>query len=262
VKRAFLAAASAVALAAAAVADETKILLIGKDPDHPYGTHMYMFECELLARCLRQSPGVHAVVSNGWPEDPAVLEGVDVIVCYSAESGTYLLGGKHRREFERMMADGVGLVALHWSTGAAPGEIGERWRDLLGGWFHTDFSRLDVREATVRQATSGDPINRGWRDFPLRDEYYLDLRFREDVTPIAQVDFDGKPHTIAWTYARPDGGRSFGFVCGHFHDVFLTTGYRQAVVNGILWCAKRDIPVGGAPCEVTKAEGTLPPKSE
>src|SRR5215471_4330059 len=46
---------------------KAKILLIGKDLDHARNTHTYMSDCELLAKCLRQTEGVEAVVSNGWP---------------------------------------------------------------------------------------------------------------------------------------------------------------------------------------------------
>ena len=46
---------------------KAKILLIGKDPDHPWGTHMYLPTCVMLTKCLRQIEGVETVVSGGWP---------------------------------------------------------------------------------------------------------------------------------------------------------------------------------------------------
>jgi hypothetical protein len=49
---------------------KTKVLLIGKDLDHARNTHTYISDCELLAKCLRQTDGVETVVSNGWPKDP------------------------------------------------------------------------------------------------------------------------------------------------------------------------------------------------
>ena len=58
---------------------EIKVLLIGKQPDHPWGTHMYLHTCEMLTKCLGQTEGVKAVVSDGWPKDPAQLEGVKTI---------------------------------------------------------------------------------------------------------------------------------------------------------------------------------------
>ena len=43
----------------------TNVLLIGHKLDHPYGTHMYLNGCSLLAKCLNQNPGVSAAVHNG-----------------------------------------------------------------------------------------------------------------------------------------------------------------------------------------------------
>ena len=77
----------------------TRVLLIGKDRDHPPDSHEYMFECELLAKCLRQNPGVEAVVSNGWPADPTALDGVKAIVLYTQLGGDVLLDPAHRRQF-------------------------------------------------------------------------------------------------------------------------------------------------------------------
>src|SRR4051812_19710065 len=199
---------------------EVKVLLIGKDRDHPFRTHEYMADCELLARCLRQTPGVEAVVSDGWPKDPKVLEGVTALVLHTRKGGNVLFASPHRRQAEGLLKRGVGLTAIHWATGADPGEAGERWLKALGGWFdHPAFSRYLVRTAKVRQADPVHPICRGWKDFDLREEFYIRLRFEPGVRPVMRVHLDGKDHTIGWVYERPgsNGGRSFGFVGGHFH---------------------------------------------
>ena len=60
-----------VCLTAAADEDRAvKILLIGKDRDHAFSQHEYMTDCGILAKCLRQTKGVEAAVSNGWPRRP------------------------------------------------------------------------------------------------------------------------------------------------------------------------------------------------
>jgi hypothetical protein len=73
---------------------------------------------------------------------------------------------------------------------------------------------------------------------------------------------EGKSYPIGWVYERPHtkGGRSFGFVGGHFHDNFGITAFRQAVVNGILWTAHIDIPEKGAPIAITAKDMELPPQ--
>src|SRR5947207_9068065 len=105
--------------AAAVQAGETKtrILLIGKDNDHAYGTHEYMIECKMLAKCLEQTKGVETVVSKGWPTDEKMLDGVKAIVLYTANGGDVILGKAAREQCLKMLNNGVGLTAIHWSTG-------------------------------------------------------------------------------------------------------------------------------------------------
>ena len=51
-------------IGSATLIQERRILLIGKDRDHPFGTHEYMTDCAVLAKCLEQTPGIRALVSN------------------------------------------------------------------------------------------------------------------------------------------------------------------------------------------------------
>src|SRR5438309_7713796 len=79
---------------------KTKILLIGKDLDHPRNTHTYLSDCELLGKCLRQTEGVETVVSNGWPKDPEVLKDVKALVLHTRLGGTVLFRGPQRQQAE------------------------------------------------------------------------------------------------------------------------------------------------------------------
>src|SRR5947209_20428688 len=92
--RILFAAALAVGLTqgAAATAQEkaVKILLIGKDRDHAFSQHEYLTDCAMLAKCLRQTKGVEAEVSNGWPRTPDKLKGVKAIVFNTRMGGTVL----------------------------------------------------------------------------------------------------------------------------------------------------------------------------
>ncbi len=258
-----LVAVSALALVGVADAGEktTKILLIGKDRDHAPATHEYMFECALLAACLKQTPGVEVVVANGWPRNADTLKDVKAIVLYTANGGDVLFNALNKAQAEKLLKDGVGLTAIHWSTGAE-GKAGAQWLDTLGGWFSTKFSKLNTTTTKLKQLDPKHPICRGWAEYDLRDEFYLQLKFKEKVTPVLQVELDNKPHTVAWTYERPDsnGGRSFGCVLGHFHANFGAKPFRQMLVNGILWTAQREVPEMGAPVAVTAKDLELPAK--
>ena len=94
------------------LAQEKKtILLIGHKPDHPPKCHEYLSTCELLAKCLRQTKGIEAVVSNGWPVDEKLLKRTDAIVLYTSPGAEIVLAEKSAATFEAMMKRGAGLVA-------------------------------------------------------------------------------------------------------------------------------------------------------
>jgi hypothetical protein len=82
---------------------KTRILFIGKNPDHPYGSHMYMHTCGVLAKCVELTPNVEAVVSNGWPKDAKTLEGVKAIVIYTSPAAEFLLDGEHRNQVDELI---------------------------------------------------------------------------------------------------------------------------------------------------------------
>jgi type 1 glutamine amidotransferase len=244
---------------------KAKILLIGKDLDHARNTHTYMSDCNLLAKCLSQTDGVETVVSNGWPKDPAVLKDVTAIVLHNRLGGTMLFRGPQRRQVEEMLKQGVGITAIHWGTGAETPEGGP-WLQTMGGWFNAEgdgFSRYLVQTSKLCQTDPKHPICRGWSDFDLREEYYFKLCFLPEAKPVMNTVIEGKKYPIGWVYERRNakGGRSFGFVGGHFHDNFGIKAFRQAVVNGILWTAHIDIPEKGAPISITSKDMQLPPQA-
>src|SRR5665213_774082 len=116
-------------------AAKTKILFIGKNPDHPYGSHMYMHVSGVLAKCVELTPGVTAVVSNGWPTDPAALDGVKCIVIYTNPAAEFLFDNPHRADFESMMNKGVGLVTIHWASSIKKEDsdrLGAAWLGYTG----------------------------------------------------------------------------------------------------------------------------------
>ena len=239
--------------------NQVKVLLIGHQPDHPPGTHLYLDECELLAKCLRQSPNVEAIVSDGWPKDAAQLQGVDAIVLYSSPGADLLLQGEHAETVQEMLKEGIGLVALHWATGVQgqkESELGERYLRELGGLFCFAFSGLDTSESKVEQLQPDHPVCRGWKDFVLTDEFYLNVKFLPEAKPLLKVSVKGKDHIVGWAYERPDshGGRSYGNVLGHFHELFQQEPFRRMLVNGILWAARCEVPEQGAPCALTAGD--------
>src|SRR6478672_6783317 len=125
----------AIAGSAWAADPPAKVLLIGKQPDHPYATHMYLHTSRMLGECLKLN-GLEAAVSDGWPQDAEQLKGVKAIVVYTTPAAELLLDGPHRDEFERLMRSGVGLVTIHWASSVNQANLerlGPRWLSYLGG---------------------------------------------------------------------------------------------------------------------------------
>ena len=85
------------------------------------------------------------------------------------------------------MQNGVGLTAIHWSTGADAG-TGPMWLDTLGGWFNAEpkvgFSKYGVHTSKLTQVQPDHPICRGWKDYDLQEEYYYLLKFKPEIKPI------------------------------------------------------------------------------
>ncbi len=236
-----------------------KILLVAGPPDHPWATHMYEHECRLLGKCLENTPGVQTITSVGWPSDAAQLADVKAIVFYCKHAGDILLDETRRQQCERLLQQGAGLTAIHWSTGADV-KYGPAYLDVLGGWFNRAHSGLSTGESWLTKADPKHPICNGWQEWTIHDEFYLDLRFHEQAKPLLTVKVSGKDQIVGWTLERPDsnGGRSFGTTLGHFHDNFARDDFRRLVVNGILWTAHMEVPKDGANVNVDERYIELP----
>ena len=177
-----------------------------------------------------------------------------------------MLHPDRREQFLKLMNDGVGLVAIHWSTGvgysplADDPELRDQFKQILGGWFRRPPGSVAFDAPLLVQVDPQHPVCRGWSPFKLKDEYYLDLVFHPQAHPILQVRIDDRDHTVAWSLERSGGkpGRSFATVLGHYHDNFTNPDFRRVLVNGILWTAHIDPPVEGAPVVVAEVDLRLP----
>jgi type 1 glutamine amidotransferase len=238
-----------------------RILLVASQPDHPWASHMYEQECRLLGKCLENVPGVRAEISVGWPADLKQTQDIRAVVFYCKHAGDILLSEPHREQCERLLKEGAGLTAIHWSTGADV-KYGPEYLNLLGGWFNRAHSGIKIGDAQLIKVDPKHPICNGWKGWPIHDEFYLNLRFHKDARPLLTVNVDGKEQVVGWTFQRPDsnGGRSFGTTLGHFHDNFAREDFRRMLVNGILWTAHVEVPAEGADVRVDEQFVKLPPK--
>ena len=125
------------------------------------------------------------------------------------------------------------------------------------------------------------PASRGVKPFGSNDEWYFNMRFRdnmEGVTPLLSavapastmtrgegphsgnpdvkklVLEDKKPAVVAWAVERKDGGRGFGFTGGHYHAGWANDSQRTLVLNAIVWTAKAEVPAAGVVTKFSEEE--------
>lgn len=241
---------------------KTRILFLGKDPDHPHGTHMYLHTCGVLAKCAELTPGIETVISNGWPKDPKMLTGVKTIVVYTNPAAELLLEGPHRGQVDELMKKGVGLVTIHWASSVNKANferLGPTWLSYLGGTWVSNVG-LSGGKSLLRQLLPMHPVCRGWKEYEIEDEYYMDPVIRQ-AKPLLQVrERKGKDVIVGWVFERPDGGRAFGTTLGHPYKNFQIDAFRRMMVNAILWSAHVEVPRDGAPVTLGEDALALPPK--
>jgi len=242
---------------------KAKILFIGKEPDHPHGSHMYLHTLGVLAKCAEKVDGVETVVSKGWPEDKTKLEGVKSIVVYTSPAAEFLLDSPHREAFDKQMKSGTGLVTIHWASSIMQANVerlGPAWTSYLGGTWVSNVG-LSFGKSPLVQLAPDHPICRGWKEYEIDDEYYLNPTI-EKATPLLRVKEpkEGKEVIVGWAYERPGGGRSFATTLGHPYANFQREPFRRMVVNAILWSAKVEVPKEGANVELSEEALKLPPK--
>lgn len=241
--------------------ETSKVLFVGKKPDHPFGTHMYLHTCGVLAKCLEKSGDFQTVVSVGWPEDAKTLEGVDTIVVYTSPGAEFLLDSSGRDQVDRMMSDGVGLVTIHWASSVNQvnfERLGPKWLSYLGGTWISNVG-LHTGKSPLKQLKPDHPICRGWKEYELHDEYYLNPTITE-ATPLLEVVAKDKKVVVGWAYERDGGGRAFATTLGHFYRNFQQEPFRKMVVNAIVWSANAEVPESGFDVSLTDAELALPAK--
>ncbi|MGD0897938.1 MAG: family 16 glycoside hydrolase [Thermoguttaceae bacterium] len=261
-----------------APAGTKKIVFIAGKPSHGYAQHEHYAGCLLLAGCLRDNvAGVETVVLKGWPKEPEALQGAAAIVIYADGGGGHPVMA-HLDEVEKLLHEGVGLACLHYAVEVPKGKPGDLLKSGIGGYFETFWSVNPHWDASFKEFPK-HPAANGLKPFEANDEWYYHMRFVDDmkgVTPIlTAVPPDstrregndahganphvlarkGMPEHVAWTCQRPDGGRGFGFTGGHWHWTWACDSFRKAVLNGIAWTAKIDIPPDGIPSKTPTLEG-------
>ncbi len=208
---------------------------------------------------IAQSPSANDIqvlsFPDGWPADgKALTRAASLALYYDGAQGSPdeqpLANEAHRTVFEKLMRQGVGVIALHQASTVG---VDDRAIDLprwLGGARYGTFDRTTE---TVRFQPTFHPVTTGVKTFELTDEFYPTIRFSESLHTTSLLigklhpQFrEGKElvveksetHPVAWAVERVDHGRAVTFTGLHFLTGFDVPAIRTMFLNAVVWTAR------------------------
>jgi len=220
--------------------------------------------------CLENVVNISSVQADWydeWPKEQRVLDEASSVVFIGDTfppqrmPDTAMILAK----LDAMMERGCGIACVHYATGLWGQDVAADGAhpllNWLGGYFanktcphHQGEARI-YSAATITAAANEHPISRGWKEFTLHDEPYINNYFGKDenrlasnVTAIATSMLppeNPKRETVSWCVQRADGGRGFAIVMPHFYKNWAMNDLRCLILNGIVWTAKLDVPADG-----------------
>jgi len=235
-----------------------RLLLIGQGPDgHPAASHEFMAGVHVLEKLFAPIPSVKTTVVKAdepWPEGPDLIDQADGIVMYVTQGAQWMqTEPKRHAALKRLSQRKGGIVALHWAVGAKDAQYIQGQLDLLGGTRGGPQRKYKVLETGVTVLDRAHPITAGLSDFKINDEFYYHLDFVKpagSIHPLLTARIDDADEVVGWSWERPDGGRSFGFVGMHFHSNWQRPEYRHLAVQGTLWTLGLPVPKEGIGVEI------------
>ncbi|MFT5128372.1 MAG: type 1 glutamine amidotransferase [Rhodothermales bacterium] len=257
-----------------------KIVFVAGRPSHGSGDHEFNAGCKLLANALNEQSGldIEAVVhSHAWP-DASAFDGAKAVILFM-DGGRGHPVIKHEAEIEALTAKGIGLMCMHYGVEVPAGDPGDAFKRWIGGHYETNWS-INPHWVAKSELNTKHPATNGVGNFELKDEWYYNMRFRDDmegVTPILNATPDdvarsgstswprgpkknilankGRSEILMWSVERKDGGRGAGFTGGHFHKNWADDNLRKLILNTIVWVAGQDVPADGVKSESLTEEG-------
>jgi type 1 glutamine amidotransferase len=261
----------------AAQTPKKKIVFLAGPKDHGApGRHEYEKDLRELAWSLENAknlPGIETKVLVGKaPRDLSVLEDADAIVIdssgdwqrnethvlfqqfqatdgrtYDAETTAYL-----QKLDQLVRQKGIGITIFHY-TMWVENWVGRRYYlNWFGGLWIPYASHNPVDTWAIKPFSVEHPVLRGVKPWSFRDEVFSRYFLFDNPKRIELLEGtpsnanNGAPRPVSWVYDRQDGGRSFVWGGADFHDnMHSVEDYRRYLLNGIIWTAKIDVPVGG-----------------
>jgi len=258
---ALLAAGVLLAVPAPAADAKKKLLLVGHPPDgHPAATHEYVAGMQLLKKLLGKVDGLEVMqveAVGAWKDGPELIERADGVVLFVSEGAKWIQTDPNRlKALQKVAQRRGGLSVLHWGMGTREAAPIADFLKLFGGCHGGPDRKYLVTETTIEPEPK-HPITTGIKPIKVKEEFYYKLKFVQpegSIRPVLRAMIGDAPETVAWSWDRPDGGRSFGFSGLHFHDNWKLPEYRRLVAQGVLWTMNFPLPNDGLPVDVTEAD--------
>ncbi|MHC4433276.1 MAG: ThuA domain-containing protein [Planctomycetota bacterium] len=233
----------------------TRIALIAAAPSHGEGHHDWNQDARFIKQCLEEAPNVEDLTieihNDGWPNNPRDLDSADAIVFLTDGAAMSPLKEPGRvAKIDKLAKKGMGLMFVHYAVDPPEGG-GPKLLEWIGGCYESGYSQNPINTVKVSPVANDHPISRGCGGYVLEDEWYFDIRFREEGPPVTPIMTGKLPprepqdKVLAWATERKDGGRGVGFTGGHYHQNWHVEAFRKLVLNAILWTAKVEVPEGG-----------------
>ncbi|MCC6233709.1 MAG: ThuA domain-containing protein [Verrucomicrobiales bacterium] len=261
-------------------AEPARILIIAGKQSHGPGDHEFRAGSLLLKAGLDRLGGVTTVVaSNGWPSSLDAFNGVAAVVIYADGGGGHPAIQENRLHFlDGLSRAGVGLGFMHYGVEVPKGDPGQAMQRWIGGYYEHEYSCNPMWSPEFSQFPD-HPVARGVKPFSIRDEWYFNMRFREDMKGVTSIlsavpseavrngpyvwpkgpyphiqSAQGRAESMMWVREREDGGRGFGFTGGHIHRNWGNESFRKVILNGLLWIARQEVPAQGVDVPVSDLE--------
>jgi hypothetical protein len=258
-----------------------KIVLIAGKNSHAQGMHEFEAGVYCLRRCLDKVPTVVAAhYYNGWPQqDPSAFDNADAVVIYCDGGAKHpAVQDNHKEIIGALAKRGVGLGFCHYGVEVLKDKGGPEFLEWIGGHYQHEFSCNPMWEPDFKQFPN-HPVTRGVQSFSNKDEWYFNMRFRDDQSgivpilkavpsdavrdgpyvfpkgPYPHIQADkGRTETMMWVVDNPGANRGFGFTGGHYHKNWADPNQRKVVLNAAVWLAKAEVPETGIQSDPTDIE--------
>lgn len=218
------------------------LILSGGQREH----HGYRDQAFYLARLLEDTGRFRATIVEdaAFLESPALAKYDLVIAMSDRRDPEFKLTEAQQRALLDYVKSGHGYVSIHGADNA-PADWVPEMKDMLGGIYsHVGLpdGKAIMGTYTVKIADTAHPIARGLGDFELKDELYSNMQMKEDVKPLATIDYKGVTWPVAWTYEY-GRGKVFHTSLGHRSfgpdkdDPLRNPNLSKLVVQGIRWVA-------------------------